>query len=515
MSAPVLLINPPVVRPCEPPAGIAVLAGALARHGIPFRLADFNREGILHLLDSPLPADDADTWTKRALKHREAHLALLRSGKGYRAIDRYRRAVTDINRVLEHASRPFGAAAGLANYEDPGLSPLKSADLLTAAERPASNAFYPHFHGRLSEIIEERPPAVVGFSLNYLSQALATFAMAGFVKQTYPALKVILGGSLVTSWMRRPDWRSPFGGLIDELIAGPGEAPLLQSLGVAEQPSATVPDFSQLRSGDYLSPGMVLPFGAAAGCYWRRCTFCPEKAEGNRFRPVPAGEALAVLRKCAADLQPSLIHFLDSAISPAFLNAVIHDPPGIPWYGFARVTEHLADPDFCRALKSSGCVMMKLGLESGDQSVLDHLEKGIDLETAAAALTALKEAGIGTYVYLLFGTPAENRAAAEKTLAFTARHSGFIDFLNLAVFNLPAYGPDAEALPTESFYEGDLSLYRDFRHPAGWDRMQVRRFLEKDFRKHPAIAPILRREPPFFTSSHAPFFLIHQNQRTR
>jgi len=515
VSTPVLLINPPVVRPCEPPAGIAVLAGALARHGIPFRLADFNLEGILHLLKSPLAAEHSDTWTRRALKHREAHLDLLRSSEGYRAVDRYRRAVTDLNRVMEHASLPFAAAAGLANYQDPGLSPLKSADLLAAAERPAANAFYPYFHSRLSGLIEETSPAVVGLSLNYLSQALATFSMAGFIRRTYPAVRVILGGSLVTSWMRRPGWRSPFGGLIDELIAGPGEAPLLQSLGITEPPSAAVPDFSPLRSDGYLSPGMVLPFVTAAGCYWRRCTFCPEKAEGNRFRPVPARDALAALRKCMADLRPSLIHFLDSAISPAFLNAIAQDPPGIPWYGFARATEHLADPDFCRALKASGCVMMKLGLESGDQTVLDHLEKGIDLETAAAALTALRAAGIGTYVYLLFGTPAEDRAGAEKTLDFTVRHSGSIDFLNLAVFNLPAFGPDAETLPTESFYEGDLSLYRDFRHPAGWDRMHVRRFLEKEFRKHPAIAPILKREPPFFTSSHAPFFLIHQDQRTR
>ena len=65
--------------------------------------------------------------------------------------------------------------------------------------------------------------------------------------------------------------------------------------------------------------------------------------------------------------------------------------------------------------------MLKLGLESGDQDVLDALGKGIDLATAARALAALKQAGIGTYVYLLFGTPAEDRASALKTLAFVAR----------------------------------------------------------------------------------------------
>jgi radical SAM superfamily enzyme YgiQ (UPF0313 family) len=333
--------------------------------------------------------------------------------------------------------------------------------------------------------------------------------MAGFIKRTYPALKIIIGGGLVTSWMRRPGWQSPFGGLIDDMIAGPGEIPLLQSMGITDLPSATGPDFDQINSHDYLSPGAVLPFGTATGCYWRRCTFCPEKAEGNRYRPLAATDALASLHQLSEAMQPSLIHFLDNALSPAFMSALVKDPPGVPWYGFARVTDHLADPSFCRALKDSGCVMLKLGLESGDQSILDHLEKGIDLETAAAAFITLKQAGIGTYVYLLFGTPSETQAKAHRTLDFTARHSDCIDFLNLAIFNLPAGSPDAAALDTESFYEGDLSLYCDFQHPEGWSRMKVRRFLDREFRKHPAIAPIVRRDPPFFTSNHAPFFLLH------
>lgn len=35
------------------------------------------------------------------------------------------------------------------------------------------------------------------------------------------------------------------------------------------------------------------------------------------------------------------------------MQALIENPPGSPWYGFARVTRHLADKDFCRALKKA------------------------------------------------------------------------------------------------------------------------------------------------------------------
>ena len=204
---------------------------------------------------------------------------------------------------------------------------------------------------------------------------------------------------------------------------------------------------------------------------------------------------------------PVLIHFLDNAISPSLMEAISKHPPGVPWYGFARITRHLTDLDFCMALRRSGCVMLKLGLESGDQAVLDHLQKGIDLETAASALKNLKKAGIATYLYLLFGTPSEGPIEARRTLDFVLKHHDSIGFLNLAIFNMPIYGPEAQQMETKAFYEGDLSLYTSFHHPKGWSRQSIRQFLDKEFKRHPAIASIVRRDPPVFTSNHAPFFL--------
>ena len=109
-------------------------------------------------------------------------------------------------------------------------------------------------------------------------------------------------------------------------------------------------------------------------------------------------------------------------------------------------------------------------------------------------------------MYLLFGTPAETLDDARKTLDFVAHHSNCIDFLNVAVFNLPA--GTASGLETRSFYAADLSLYEDFVHPQGWNRTQVRRFLDREFRRHPAVAAILRNDPPVFTSNHAPFLVM-------
>jgi radical SAM superfamily enzyme YgiQ (UPF0313 family) len=149
--------------------------------------------------------------------------------------------------------------------------------------------------------------------------------------------------------------------------------------------------------------------------------------------------------------------------------------------------------------------MLKLGLESGDQEVLDALEKGIDLHTASVVIRNLKEAGIGTYVYLLFGTPAEDLAAARRTRNYVAANSPWVDFLNVAIFNMPLFS--AAGLTTRPFFAGDLSLYTDFDHPRGWNRREVRRFIAGEIRRDPVIAAILKRVPPTFTSNHAPLQL--------
>jgi hypothetical protein len=520
----IALVNPPLTKPCELPSGLAHLAGALRAHDVEYRLLDANLEGILYLLKRPVEAHDI--WTRRALKHIDANLESLRNIDLYKKFDAYKKTVLEVNRLL-------GAAAGdnvrlsLEDYEDKVLSPVKTDDLLYAAQNPEENPFYPYFSERLCEIIGQQQPFHIGFSLSYLSQALCTFAMIGFVKTNFPDIQIILGGSLLTSWMKSPAWKNsgellraegvapvalpPEGAtrapLIDHLVCGPGEGQLLALLGKeVSQKIHYRPTYDFECVDQYLAPGLIMPYSTSSGCYWGKCAFCPERAEGNRYVQWPPHDIVSELYDLVKEVKPVLVHLTDNAVSPAVLKCLAENPPGAPWYGFARVTEHLTDPAFCMALKRSGCVILKLGVESGDQSVLDSMHKGNDVAITSGALKSLSQAGIAVYVYLLFGTPQESEKEARVTLDFVAEHSAYINFLNLAIFNLPLLSPDSKGLQRSSFYEGDLSLYTDFIHRKGWNRAKVRRFLDSEFKRHPAIKPILLRQPPLFTSNHAPFF---------
>ncbi len=508
-----LLLYPPVAKPCEPPAGIASLAGVVRRAGVVCRVADLGLEGMVHLLDGAGVPPAGDRWGRRAWKNREANLRALREPGTYGNVSRYRKAVLELNRVVESAGGG-GVRVGLANYQDHELTPTRSADLLRMAVEPERSPFFALLRRRLPELLNDQGDGWVGVSLNYLSQALSGFTLIGLVRRLAPATRVIVGGGLMTSWMRSPRWAEPFAGLIDHCVAGPGEAPLLALLGrsdgaVGEGGRSGGLDFDGLMLDDYVAPGFIVPYSCSSGCYWNRCSFCPERAEGNRFVMKSPAEVHAELTGLTQRYRPGLLHLLDNGVPPAVLDSFTAGYPGVPWYGFARIDKRLADADFCRRLKASGCVMLKLGLESGSQRVLDTLDKGIDLDTAAQALANLRRAGIATYVDLLFGTPAETEEDARRTMSFVGDHHRAITFLNLAIFNMPIDSPEAATVETMPFSDDDLALYTDFRHPQGWDRRQVRRFLDREFKRQPPLAAILRRDPPLFTSNHAPLLVMH------
>ena len=508
----VLLIHPPVSKPGEPPLGLARLKSHLQSIKTSCDIIDANLEGLYFLLNQP--ADARDKWTLEASGQVGRHVQAIREGSAFQSIDHYNRIVRDLGRVLWHHGMQTGYQLGLADIGHDVLSTARSRDLLHCAEHPEVNPYYSYYEKDLLPLIEKSNPEVIGISIQFLSQAWCAFALIGLICKRLPQSKIIVGGGLVTSWMQLSAWQNPFSGLVDACVSGPGEL-FFENYFHQEsvQNEFATPDFSSFQIEKYLSPGFVLPYNTSTGCYWRKCRFCPECAEGNAYHPIDQKQVFQDLEYLSQNQNPSLIHFLDNALSPSFLKKLIELPLsnqtpwyGAPWYGYVRFHEDLVDPEFCHALKASGCTMLKLGLESGDQTVLDAMEKGIELKRVSTIFQNLKEAGIRTFVYLLFGTPYESKFEAQKTMDFTVAHADLIEFINPAIFNMPIESAETSHYLTRPFSDGDLSLYVDFDHPTGWDRLKVRHFLDRKFKRHERIARILRRTPRVFTSNHAAFF---------
>ncbi|PID72891.1 MAG: radical SAM protein, partial [Desulfobacterales bacterium] len=314
--------------------------------------------------------ESKNTWAKRALKNRSRNIKALQTAATYQNRDRYKRAVADLNKVMEITGKNAGLQLSLANYQDNTLSPLCIDDLRKAAAGYKENIYYPYFSRHLKDLIAERPPAVIGLSLNFLSQALCAFSIIGYLKATYPTTKIVVGGGLATTWLSHPEWNHPFKGLIDLFIGGRGERPLLKLLGKEDRDTINLPDYTIFPLADYLAPGTIIPYTTSFGCFWKKCNFCPETSENNLYSHTPPATSTYQLQQLREKHSPILFHLLDNALSSSTLRAFTHNKPNIPWYGFARFDKLLANPDFCKRLAQSGCVMLKLGLESGDQNVL-------------------------------------------------------------------------------------------------------------------------------------------------
>ncbi|OQY33166.1 MAG: hypothetical protein B6241_08670 [Spirochaetaceae bacterium 4572_59] len=501
-----LLIHPPQVRNCEPPVALTRLAGALKAAGEDVTILDGALEAFLWLCDQDAGnPDDPQAKRVRRKKSRILDLSL-----GTRSMDAYKKQISDI-KLLAGTSAPVmasGVQISPADYQDPGLSPLKSQDLIYSWHNPEKNLFYPWFSKRLSSLMKDGKHSHAGISINYLSQALTAIAMCGYLKKEYPSLKIQLGGGLINSWIKGPSRTDFLNMMAHEIHAGEGEEAIVRFCGrVYRGPG--IPDFKDLyepaATHAYLSPGRILPFSASTGCSWKRCTFCSEKWEDNPYCEIPALETCHELAALSEQYQPDLIHLCDSEISRQLLQKLMQQPPGPAWYGFSRFIPEMTGSAYCRKLAASGCTMLCMGLESGDQAVLDSLKKGIRLEQVSHILENLKEAGIRTFIYIMFGTPAENREEAYRTRDFVLAQKENIDYLNISIFNMPAGSGEAAHLQTHSFYEGDLSLYTNFKHPGGWDRGKVRTFLNREIRKVPELKEILKKTPPVFTTNHAPF----------
>ena len=149
-----LLIFPPVAKPCEPPAGIALLSAALKENGIDCKCVDANVDGLLWLINSVGKDKATDSWTRRALKNRDSLLHDLRNQNLYTNVDRYHQRVYDLNHLAAVSVDRSRFRVSLSDYSDNQLSSVDSKALLDSAALYRENPFFPYFEEKLKPVIE-------------------------------------------------------------------------------------------------------------------------------------------------------------------------------------------------------------------------------------------------------------------------------------------------------------------------------------------------------------------------
>jgi len=88
----------------------------------------------------------------------------------------------------------------------------------------------------------------------------------------------------------------------------------------------------------------------------------------------------------------------------------------IPWGMNARADNW--DREMLERLIETGLFTLRIGIESGDQEVLDRSRKGIDLEQARATLELSHELGLKNHISFVVGMPGETPESVENTIRY-------------------------------------------------------------------------------------------------
>ncbi len=171
-----------------------------------------------------------------------------------------------------------------------------------------------------------------------------------------------------------------------------------------------------MNAHGYFSTNMV----ASRGCPFR-CNWCAKPVSGNRFHLRAASsvaEEMAQLKRAKVDH----IWFGDDVFAlnhnwvQEFAAEVAKREAALPFKVQSRAD--LMREDTVLRLKAAGCAEVWMGVESGSQTILDAMDKGITLEEVRTARERLRRAGIRACFFLQFGYPGEGWRELQETLAF-------------------------------------------------------------------------------------------------
>ena len=115
------------------------------------------------------------------------------------------------------------------------------------------------------------------------------------------------------------------------------------------------------------------------------------------------------------------IHFDDDMFGvsknriKALCEALAENCSGVKWSCELHVK--LIDDEIISLMKRSGCYLIQLGIESGNNDILKLMRKGFTIEEALQACKIIKRHGILLYTFFIVGFPHETEETLQDTVS--------------------------------------------------------------------------------------------------
>ncbi len=171
------------------------------------------------------------------------------------------------------------------------------------------------------------------------------------------------------------------------------------------------------------------------GCAFQ-CNFCNKLTFGSEHRvkdPKRVVDEIEYMLKCGFQE----IHIIDDSFTQDIGRAkevcieIIRRNLKFPWSAFSGVRVDMVDFEFFQLAKKSGCWQVAFGIESGDQAVLDKINKKTTLSKIENAVKFAKKAGISTFGFFILALSGETEESMKRTIEFAIKLK-----LNIAKFDI-------------------------------------------------------------------------------
>jgi radical SAM superfamily enzyme YgiQ (UPF0313 family) len=256
---------------------------------------------------------------------------------------------------------------------------------------------------------------------------------------------------------------------------------------------------------DYVEPvfrppseakSLILP--VTNGCSWNKCTFCEMYTQPQKkFRARKADDVRQDIENAAKSLGGVKRVFLadgDAMVLPTRrlleilgeLKAAFPELQRVSSYCLPRNLAKKTVEDLTQ-LREAGLDILYVGMESGDDEVLQRINKGETWESTRSALLKIREAGLTSSVMVLNGLGGESLSRQHAINTATLCNETQPDYLSTLVVSFPqgeerfreGFGEDFTPLSQQGLFE------------------EIRTFLEH-----------LELERTVFRSDHASNYLV-------
>lgn len=227
---------------------------------------------------------------------------------------------------------------------------------------------------------------------------------------------------------------SPIKGLsfrLDGIIANNPVRPLLEQLDALPLPS-----LGRLLHLETFSPLQLSTVMTSRGCPYQ-CGFCSSGKMWSRkvrFRSVK--NVMQEIKSLKESHGVKNITFMDDSFTVNkkrvidFCTSLLDEQLDITWSCLTRV--NMINDDIIKLMKKAGCTKVDIGIESGNQRVLELISKDITREDIRRAVKVLRRNRMFWSGFFMFGFPTETEREVLDTLQFMKELRP--DWVNISIF---------------------------------------------------------------------------------